>query len=299
VTSGRKKILLTGGTGLLGASVLQRIAETYEVHAIVRAAPMHPRIDVHYHQIDLSTQWSANDLPPEIDAVIHLAQSKHLKEFPGCASEIFAVNTQSTATLLDYAVRAGATQFILASTGGLYGSHSGAISEAAPIAPPNGPLKYYFATKQAAELLADAYVGNLTILTLRPFFIYGPGQRASMLIPRIIDCVRRGRPVVLQGDDGITLNPVHVEDAAAAVVAGLNAGDSRTVNIAGPTVLTLREMAEWIGTAIGTAPVYTIEHKHPDRIVADITEMQRSLVVPGIGFFAGISSMLRVDGNKI
>ena len=289
----KKKIVLTGGTGLLGARVLALLSARHEVHALVRVTPQYPSAGVHYHRVNLSDSWSTDDMPPDVDAIIHLAQSQHAKEYADCAMDIFSVNTGSTAKLLHYAVKAGARHFILASTGGLYGAQPEPITESTRIEPPRGKLKYYFSTKHAAELLADAYAENLTVLRLRPFFIYGPGQRETMLIPRLIDSVRNRRPIMLQGDAGITINPIHVDDAAAAVEAGLDVAESRAINVAGPAAISLREIAERIGAGLGVEPVYDIECKRSECIVADITEMRNFLVTPTIAFATGVLSVLR------
>src|SRR5207248_610348 len=77
----------------------------------------------------------------------------------------------------------------------------------------------YVATKLAAEVLADAHRALFTVIVLRPFFIYGRAQDRCMLLPRLVDSIRCGRAITLAGRDGMRFNPVHVEDAARAVVA--------------------------------------------------------------------------------
>lgn len=115
-----KRILVTGVTGHLGCRALDMLCPGNEVHALVRAIPASVRHGVSYHTVDLSAEWSTDTLPSRIDAVVHLAQSRRFREFPEQSVETFRINVASTATLLDYAWRAGATRFILASTGGLY-----------------------------------------------------------------------------------------------------------------------------------------------------------------------------------
>ena len=117
-----QKVLITGSSGHLGARALEMLRSQYEVHAIVRTKPSTAYPDVGYHEIDLSHDWSASTLPGQMDAVIHLAQSRNYRDFPAHALETFLVNTASTARLLDYACQKGARRFVLASTGGVYQS---------------------------------------------------------------------------------------------------------------------------------------------------------------------------------
>lgn len=287
-----KRILLTGATGLLGARAAALLVPRYEVSAIVRAQPAVPVPGVRYHMLDLSRAWSAERLPERIDAVLHLAQSTHMREFPDRALDIYAVNLASTAVLLDYARRAGATHFGLASTGGLYGAHSAPITETAALAPPRGPLGYYFDTKRGAELLAAAYADHMKVSVLRPFFIYGAGQRASMLVPRLVDNVRSGKPTRLRGADGARLNPVHVDDAVAVLEACVNAPEGKTVNVAGPEVISIRAMAERVGAVLGIEASFEREDGSADDLVADITTMKSMVDRPLTGFSTGIAAML-------
>ena len=66
---------------------------------------------------------------------------------------MFAVNVASTSGLLDYARRAGARAFVLASTGGVYDYHPDPIRESEQ---DPRPTTFYFRSKRAAELLPVA-----------------------------------------------------------------------------------------------------------------------------------------------
>ena len=55
-----------------------------------------------------------------------------------------------------------------------------------------------------------------------------------MLMPRLAANIQTGQPVLLQGEDGICINPIHVDDAVLAIERCLTLGESRVINIAGP-----------------------------------------------------------------
>src|SRR4051812_27221224 len=122
---GPMRILLTGTGGLVGSTLATTLGAKHQVYGICRR-PLADATALTPVHVDLGTDWSPAVLPAHIDAVIHLAQSNRWQEFPDQAADIFAVNVASTARLLDYAVHAGATNFVLASTGGLYGSSESA-----------------------------------------------------------------------------------------------------------------------------------------------------------------------------
>lgn len=285
------RILITGATGFLGARLVRRLAQAHEIVALVRAVPPRAPGGVAWLMQDLAAEGWTVRLPDAIDAVFHLAQSPRFREFPERAAEIHAVSAGTAMRLLDWAARAGARRFILASTGGLYGSSERPVAEDAPVKIEPGPLAFYFAAKQAAELLAWPYAQRFTVAILRCFFLYGSGQSPQMLMPRLAAAVRQGSPVYLQGANGIRINPIHVDDAVEAFARCLALGESGVFNIAGPEIVDLRQVATTIGEAVGRAPMLADAAGPPNHLVADITRMSRMLTAPQIGLAAGIAEL--------
>jgi UDP-glucose 4-epimerase len=286
------KILITGANGHLGSRAVKQLRIGNEVHAIVRANPAVALPDVTYHKIDLSSDWSTKVLPDHIDVVIHLAQSRHFRQFPEQALEIFQVNVESTTKLLDYALRAYAKRFVLASTGGLHRPSESMIGEFSPVDPPVGPLAYYFQSKHAAELLANPYKELIDILVLRPFFIYGQGQSDDKLIARLFTSVRDGHVIKLVGRDGLVINPVFVDDVVELLLSILDTPGSRTMTVAGPDALSIREIADLIGKKFGRNPVYEQTEGVEGRLIADHRAFENMLDRPLTKFSDGISQLL-------
>jgi len=284
------RLLVTGASGLLGARFVALAAsQGHEVCAVGRSAPEPPQPNVRPIAMDLACPLDRSALPPQIDAVLHLAQSRRFREFPDGAGDVFAVNVARTAELLDYAHGAGATHFVLASTGGVYAPSAEPLTEDSALATKPG---FYPASKRAAELLAHPYAGLMTVAILRFFFIYGAGQGSDMLMPRLVASVREGRPIQLQGDDGLSLNPVHVDDAAAAVLAATEMEESATVNVAGPSTVTLREIAGLIGAELGVEPRFELDEGSAPSLVADTARMRRVLAEPRTDLQAAIGELL-------
>jgi UDP-glucose 4-epimerase len=292
------KILITGATGFLGSRLIERLAKGHEIWALSRRAPALSGSNVHALIQDLTAYKWADILPKSIDAVIHLAQSSAFRDFPASAEEVYAVSAGATVQLLDWAHRSRARHFILGSTGGLYGSSNSAMSESWPIPDQRNQLGFYFAGKRSSELIASQYDGLLNVAILRFFFVYGSGQANEMLIPRLATKIRLGQPVSLQGDDGIRINPVHVNDAVVAVERCLALDGSQVINIAGPQVVTLRAIAEMVGGYVGRQPVFAVDKiAVPNHYVADITRMSEMLGAPKIGVRAGLAELLGIGSG--
>jgi len=273
------KIIVTGAAGLVGRELVPALAASHQVWAVTRRAQAASSIDgVTSVQADLASPDFVTQLPAAADVVIHLAQSPRYAEFPEGARDMFDVNVASTARLLEWARRSSVRQFILASSGA--------------VVLPGHEQSFYAASKKSAELFAQSYADLFNVLVLRPFFIYGRGQRSTMLVPRLIGMVQSGREVRLTGADGSRLNPIHVDDAVAAIVSAVTKQVSGTINVAGPQVVTIREMSEAIGRHLGITPRFAADNGEPADLTGDITMLREQLIAPQRTFDAGVSDLV-------
>ncbi len=291
---GLKRCLITGAGGLIGSHLVAALRGSWEVHAVgrrgSRPAPGHGGI--HWYEVDLTDYSATQRLPREIDAVVYLAQSEYFREFPARAVEVFEVNTWQMVRFLDWARRSGARSFILASSGGVYGTTREKMSEEIEI-PAGGNLGFYLGTKLCSEIMAENFSPFMSIVVLRFFFVYGRGQRRSMLIPRLVDRIRDGKQITLQGYDGLRLNPTHVADAVSAVRSALDLKGAHKINVGGPEVLSLREIAESIGRHLGKVPLIHVEPgASPRNMIADTTRMAELLQAPVVPFETGVADVL-------
>jgi UDP-glucose 4-epimerase len=266
------KVLVTGGSGFIGRPVVAELVREHEVWTAGRQ-PVPGAQPVFW---DLAEPLPRG-FPARLDAIVHLAQSRDYRVFPEKAPEIARVNVQATLELLDLAWRSGATRFVFASSGGVYGGGPGAFQEDAPTRPPD----FYLSTKVAGEALVNSFRSLFDVVVLRLFFVYGPGQSPDRFFARFVRRVINGEPVTLRGHDGMRLNPVHVLDVADAIARSLRLKGSHVVNVAGPEVVSLRALAEMIGQRVGRPPVFAEEPGDPDRdLVADIRLMKQLLGAP-------------------
>lgn len=280
------RILLTGATGLIGHHLTTRLSSGHEVWAVHHRASDQIDPKVHPVRWDLTGAPPAGLLPDRLDAVVHLAQSPYFRDFPDRAQHVFDVNVGSTQRLLDHAVRAGARHFVFASSGGVYAPGPAVLREGDPVLTGEA-LSFYPASKLAGELLVQSYARQFNLVILRFFFVYGPGQRPDMLIPRLVRSIASGEPITLAGAEGLHLNPTYVTDASAAVEQALTLTGSHVINVGGPQVLSLREVAEVIGSHIGRRPVFTSRESAAHDLIADITPMIELLGKPQVRFQDG------------
>lgn len=283
---------MTGASGLIGLPTVQRLSRAHRMYALARTMPAQQTdANVRWLQGDLTHEWPWVDLPEHVDVVMHLAQSYRFREFPAAASDIFTVNVTSTLRLLDYARRAGARQFIYASSGGVYGTGPAPFTESQAL-PASERLNFYLVTKCCAEALVRQYSAFFTTTILRPFFVYGVAQRPDMLMPRLIDSVRAGRPIMLAGSEGIRLNPLYYLDCVEVLERCLTLQESHTFNVAGSEMLTLRQIGEIIGEVVGRKAHFIVTPESAGDVVGDTSKLSSLLQYrPRVAFRQGIAQV--------
>ena len=285
-----KTCVVTGTTGLIGSALATELSHRGEVIGVSRGNPVWPDGLGKYQHInlDMSGEWDTRSLPDRTDAVIHLAQSDHYRQFPERAEDVFYVNTLSTLKLLDYAKRAQAKTFILASSGGLE-LYQGQNFSQGEWNPSNENLSFYLGSKLCSEVLAESYSGIFNVVLLRLFFVYGPDQKPDRLIPRLIQSVIDGKPIQLQGEDGIAINPIYVSDAVQSICKALELKRNSAINVAGPQLLSLRAIGELIGDSLNKRPRFAVSNSGPSQnLGGDIIKMSELLGPPKIKFQEGI-----------
>jgi len=243
------KVLVTGATGFIGKYLVRRLSSQHEIFILARnttQAFSEPTSSI--ITMDLAGPIDSKALPERVDTIIHLAQAT--VPLPQSANEMFAVNTHSTQQLLDYARKSGVRRFVLASTGDVYG-REGRAREIDPAS----PLSFYGVTKRAAEMFVGSYSDYFETCILRLFHPYGPGQ-SNRLIPKIADRLRLREPVLLHDSDRPHLTPIYIDDLILAIERVVESSYIGILNIAGERGVSIRELAEEIGSVLGYRPIF-------------------------------------------
>lgn len=263
------RILVSGATGFVASHLIPALLTTG--HDVVAAGHDGARIPggtraLHF---DLaSPDWPTL---PSVDAVVHLAQAN--VPFPEGANGLFAVNAAATQRLLEHSRRTGASRFVLASSGSVYGASPGPLTEESPLA----ARDFYSATKVAAERFTQAYDVYLETALLRLFVPYGPGQVRRM-IPRLADRIRSQELIRLNHGGRPRMNPIYVDDVVQVILRTLDEPESTGVlNVAGDDVTDIRAVSKLIGEILGIEPRFEADEGDADDIVADNTRLRAFL----------------------
>lgn len=270
-------------------------AAGWEVTAVGRAAPT-AGLPREVGSVSF-TLGQGQDLPEVAahDAAVFLAQSPRYGEGLSAAPDVLGVNLVGLAEALEIARSAGVSRFLNASSGSVYRLADHAHGEASPA----DATGVYALSKRFGEELVQDWSSEFSVLSLRFFALYGPGQVAK-LIPGLADRIRRGVPVTLEPREvaekdplGFRTTPCFVGDAVDAALALLQQEGDGVLNVAGPEALSVREMATEIGRVLGREPEFEVsERVRPGDLVADVSELRKRTGLPRVPFAQGIVETL-------
>jgi UDP-glucose 4-epimerase len=192
------KILVTGHTGLVGTILVKNLQSQYTVVTSDRESGK--RIDV--------LQKTQLEGLEDIDTVIHLAAKTSISDSISNPYETYYTNIVGTLNVLDWAKNNNIKKIINVSTY-LYGNPQYCpIDENHPLSPHTPYNKSKLISEKVCEYYAIDY--ELNIVTLRPFYIYGPSRNSSFL-SSIIRKVINNEKVILSNKN-IRRDFVFVDD---------------------------------------------------------------------------------------
>lgn len=283
------RILVAGATGFIGSRLVEKLRSEsrHEIFALTKTK-RDPVNGIRWIIQDLSKSFDSSLFPKSLDAIIHLAQSKHYKQFPQHADDIFGINIHGTFQLLEYGRKCGITHFIFASTGGVYGFSFEKFIETDPV----GPLNFYLTSKYSAELMISNYKDFFNTIVFRFFFVYGPGQH-HRLIPDLLEKAKESKPITIEGNPGIRINPIYVDDLVRVFEPALQLQGPDLINVAGEEIVTMTELVNLLARVPGEKAVinYT-DHQSQGDLVGDNSRMKKLLkIVPQITLFDGLQRM--------
>jgi GDP-4-dehydro-6-deoxy-D-mannose reductase len=258
-----ERVLVTGGSGFVGRRLVQFLRERgADVYAPERG----------------TLEVSAGPLPDfSADWVIHLAGRTFVPASWSEPADFYRVNVLGTVNVLEYCRRRQAKLIYV--SGYCYGlPETLPIAETAPLKP-NNPYAF---SKSAAEKACRFFFEQLqtSVMIVRPFNIYGPAQRESFLIPRIVEqAVDPAVAEIVVEDDTPKRDYVHLDDVIGAIESlRRNPKPGATFNIGSGESYSVAEVARMVCTAAGVRkPVVSRGNRRindiPD-VIADITAIR-------------------------
>ena len=285
VAAGEEMILLTGAAGFVGSHLARALDPTFLGQGIrlldVRpyGGPVPVGMEVTRGSIESKADLQA--AVKGVGVIIHLAA--YVRPTSTDIDRMVRVNAIGTRNLFVAAVAAGCGHFLHVSSAGVYGPPRGIASfKEGDDARPSTP---YQRTKwEAEEALRSTASGATTLNIVRPAGIYGAGSQLEL--PRYRRLLRRRWSLGLEG--GMILNPLHVSDLVAAIMAlvARPAEHGTVFNIGGERAIGIDELDVLVAATLG------VTHR---RLVipAGIAKPLAMLLAPTLSLFGRPNPLLR------
>lgn len=239
-------VLVTGAAGFIGRHLLCRL---HRLGARLTALDLEPgeRLPgVRWIRADVRDISGANPDGVRAEVVFHLAAVLGVRYAAENPAETVSVNVAGTARVLGLARSLGAARFCLLSSSEVYGEPDTLpITEDAP----TRPRSVYGWSKVCVEELLQAYTyGGMQGVVIRPFNVYGPGQRDDFVVSRFIRQAREGRPLTVAGDGTQRRVFTYVDDLVTGMLLAVSRSDRPygVFNIAGEGDISIAELAQRI-----------------------------------------------------
>jgi nucleoside-diphosphate-sugar epimerase len=273
------KILVTGGLGLIGHNVVQRL-EALEHDVVVTDTRTNygiiPQSEIDYlmserlkkisgnniYHIDITDadnfDWLVNKHQPEV--IIHMAsfpRQKVVNANPAWGSRVMS---EGLINICESAKKHRASRVVYISSSIVYGDFDDQVEEDYRCR----PIGQYGILKLTGEDIVKDYYrrGAFDYAIIRPSAVYGPLDVEDRVVAKFMLAAMRGETLKVNGA-GETLDFTYVDDAADGIVAAATRimAANKTFNITKSHSVSLLEAAEMIVKIVGRG---TIEVKDKD-----------------------------------
>lgn len=282
-----KKILITGGCGFIGSSLINELLhqnpfaeirvldnfvtgcrsdleEIATVHVGVEGRMRFLPGSVELIQGDIRNFSILYECASEVDCIVHLAANTGVGPSVEDPRLDMECNVVGTFNVLEAARLNDVKKFIFASSGAPAGEVVPPIHEEMPA----HPVSPYGASKLAGEGYCSAYYRTFGIDTvcLRFGNVYGPRSRnKSSVVAKFIRQALKAEPCIIHGDGAQTRDFLYIDDLVCAIVLAMKKPvGGETFQIATGMELTVGEVANFISESLKKRHVYMqIEHDTP------------------------------------
>ena len=253
------RVLLTGGTSLLGGAVARLLAGRGDDVVMYQR---HRAVGDHEQRLgDISDAAAVTAATSGIDAVVHMAARVGIV---GDWRVFEETNVTGTANVVAAAHAEGIDRLVHVSSPSVAHGGRSLVGVGAEPADPSRARGHYARSKALAEQIAlAAKSDSLAVVAIRPHLIWGPGDK--QLVGRIVERAKQGRLATI-GSGLALIDTTYVTNAADAIVAALD----RAPQLAGRALVVSngqpRTVAEMVSRIVGAAGLQPPRFKLPYRL---------------------------------
>lgn len=281
-----KKILVTGGTGLIGRPLVEMLIDggaKVSIASLDDSSRAHPEAE--FIRVDLTLFTNCLRVCEGKDFVFHLAGIKGSPAMTLKRPASFFVPTLLFNTnMLEAARRCEVHKYLFTSTIGVY--HPAKIFHEDDVWKtfPSENDRFAGWAKRMGELQVEAYkieYGWRDIAIVRPANVYGPydnfDPQNAMVIPSLIKRAVDGEdPLVVWGDGSPVRDFIYAADVAEGMLLAMEKGCGQAVNLGSGQGITIREIVEIIVSNLKKKPKVVWDTSKPSGDKKRIMDIERA-----------------------
>ncbi len=254
-----KRVVVTGGAGLVGSHLAKRLASDNDVVVaddLSKGTRERVPDNVEFVQADITDADDvAEAITADVDVVFHLAAYTDTNY--ANPRQLFEENTEMTYNVLERMDDVGVGHLAFTSSSTVYGE--------APMPTPEDyaplePISVYGASKLADEGLVSTYGHSygMTAYVFRFANIVGPKQRGNVIPDFIEKLLRHPETLEILGDGRQEKSYLHVDDCVDAIchVVEHASNPVNTYNLGTRTTTSVNRIADIVADVMGLDPDY-------------------------------------------
>lgn len=300
-----KKVLVTGGTGLIGRQLVEMLINK---NAKVRIAslddPSRAHPEAEFFRLNLMQFENCMKVCEGVDFVFHLAG---IKGSPAMTQKkpasFFTPTITFNTNMMEAARQSGVKAYLFTSSIGVYSPAEVFYEDDVWKTFPSENDKFAGWAKRMGELQAEAYkieFGWDTIHIVRPANVYGPydnfDPENAMVIPSLIKRALDGEnPLTVWGDGSAIRDFIHAKDVASGMLLVVEKGYTAPVNLGSGIGVSIKEIVEIIASNMKKKPEVVWDTSKPSGDKKRLMDVSRSKALgfePKISIEEGIKEVM-------
>jgi len=294
-----KRILVTGGAGFIGSNLVRRLldekAEVVVLDNLSEGRRQNIPDGCSVIEGDVRDRRALDEVG-FVDYVFSFGAPSSIVLFNKQPVNCVDVTVRGFLTILEWAKDIKVKKVVYPTSGSVYGS--------APV--PQGeedqvlPMNLYGVAKQTCEHIARLYSGQLSIVGLRIFAGYGPGEEhkgdfASPITLFLESIIKDKRPVVY-GNGTQSRDFVYIDDVIEAIIRSVERDAVGIVNVGSGKAYSFNEVINCINQSLhkNIEPTYVDKPvNYLEKTLADVTKMKEVLGLTPLDLKEGLHRYLR------
>lgn len=305
-----KNILVTGGLGFIGSSLVERLRKDNKVTVVDNISSaredwkelVDKNTDVEYIKACYSSSVILNSLRAgKFDYVFHVAAVPRVLYSVENPVETTDNNVMKTISLIDGSIKGGVKRFIFSSSSSVYG---GAEVLPTPVDFKKDPKSPYAWHKSSVEdyIAMASFLYNIDMVSLRYFNVFGPGQFGgsaySTAVSAWCHAIKNGSPLRKDGTGEQSRDMCYIDNVVDANVKAMeskNKFSGDCFNVACGDRVSNNEILEFLSKRYSDIKIKEAPFRLGDvmHTLADISESEKTLgYSPRIRFWEGLEKTL-------